>query len=582
MYNKFFGFKEKPFKLVPNPAYLFLSKSHEEALAYLNYAISQGDGFVKIIGEVGTGKTTLCRAFLESLNNCTEAAYIFNPKLGPKQLLKSIQDEFGLGSESDTIKDLIDDLNAFLMLKKGEGKKVVLLIDEAQNLSKNVLEQLRLLSNLETNQDKLLQIILVGQPELAEMLNTHELRQIGQRITLSYHLLPLSAKETKGYIEYRIGKAAQKQGVKFDVSALRQIYKFSRGIPRLINIVCDRSLLTAFVLNQTKISAAVARTAIQELASSGPAISFGKITSKKALVLLFALCVILLGVIFSQFVVFNRNPFSSHPKTENPKTTYPIRNPVPPAVIPQAPSADDTGVKQAAPPLPVTPSPAPVSHKIPSIKLTDYLKQMNARGSRAAALKYAFNLWNTPLEIKPYLSRIKDDKTFFDLCAKLNGFQILYSESGIRLLRSLDLPALFKFYPAKDALPGYLALHGLAENGVVFSDGEDYHSIHADWDELKLHWPVVAYIPWKNFLPFQGTIPTRTNTDSIATLKLFLYNLGFEHVIPNNDYDASTRALVKKIQAKYDIPADGVVGSLTKIILYRENEAFQMPRLTKK
>ncbi|MBC8463607.1 MAG: AAA family ATPase [Deltaproteobacteria bacterium] len=577
MYNKFFGFKEKPFKLVPNPAYLFLSKSHEEALAYLNYAISQGDGFVKIIGEVGTGKTTLCRAFLESLNHSTEAAYIFNPKLGPKQLLKSIQDEFGLGSESDTIKDLIDDLNAFLMLKKGEGKKVVLLIDEAQNLSKHVLEQLRLLSNLETNQDKLLQIILVGQPELAEMLNTHELRQIGQRITLSYNLLPLSAKETKGYIEYRIGKAAQKQVVKFDVSALRQIYKFSGGIPRLINIVCDRSLLTAFVLNQTKITAAVARTAIQELASSGSAVSFGKITSKKALSLLFALGVILLGVIFSQLMVFKRNPFSSHPKT-----IYPIRTPIPPPVVSQAPSANDAGVKRATPPLQVTPSPVSVSHKIPSIKLADYLKQLNARGSRAAALKHALGLWDTPLEIKPYLSRIKDDKAFFDLCAKLSGFQILYFESDIRLLRNLDLPALLQFYPAKGALPGYLALHGLAENGVVFSDGEDYHSIHAGWDELKLHWSGVAYIPWKNFLPIQGTIPTRTSTDSIATLKLFLHNLGFENVIPNNDYDASTRALVKKIQAKYDIPADGVVGSLTKIILYRENETFQMPKLTEK
>ena len=582
MYNKFFGFKEKPFKLVPNPAYLFLSKSHEEVLAYLNYAISQGDGFVKIIGEVGTGKTTLCRAFLESLNNYTEAAYIFNPKLSPKQLLKAIQDEFGIGSESDTIKDLIDDINAFLMLKKGAGKKVILLIDEAQDLSKNVLEQLRLLSNLETNQDKLLQIILVGQPELAEMLDTHELRQIGQRITLSYHLLPLSAKETKGYIEYRIGKAAQKKGVKFDGSALRQIYKFSGGIPRLINIVCDRSLLTAFVLNQKKISAAVARAAIRELAHSGSAVSFGKTTSKKVLVLLLALCVILIGVIFSQFVVFNRSPFINHPKTEKSKTTYPIRTPIPPPVIPQAPLADDAGVKQATLPLPATPSPVPVSHKTPSLKLADYLKQMNARGSRAAALKHAFNLWNTPLEIKPYLNSIKDDKTFFDLCAKLSGFQILYTESDIRLLKNLDLPALLKFYPADGALSGYLALHGLAENGVVFSDGEDHDSIHADWDELKLHWSGVAYIPWKNFLPFQGTIPTQTGTDSIATLKLFLHNLGFQHVIPNGDYDATTRSLVKKIQAKHGIPADGIVGSLTKIILYRENEAFQMPKLTKK
>ncbi|MCK5418202.1 MAG: AAA family ATPase, partial [Desulfobacterales bacterium] len=190
MYNKFFGFKEKPFKLVPNPAYFYLSKSHEEALAHLNYAMSQGDGFVEITGEVGTGKTTLCRAFLESLNGTVEAAYIFNPKLSPKQLLRTINEEFGIKSEGDNTKDLIDTLNIFLMQKKASGKKVILLIDEAQNLNRNVLEQLRLLSNLETNRDKLLQIILVGQPELSQILNSHELRQLGQRITLSYQLGP--------------------------------------------------------------------------------------------------------------------------------------------------------------------------------------------------------------------------------------------------------------------------------------------------------------------------------------------------------------------------------------------------------
>ena len=213
MYNKFFGFKEKPFKLVPNPAYFYLSKSHEEAMAHLNYAISQGDGFVEITGEVGTGKTTLCRTFLESLNGSVEAAYIFNPKMGPRQLLKTIIEEFGLQVRTDNTKDLIDLLNAFLIKKKASGKKVILLIDEAQNLNRNVLEQLRLLSNLETNRDKLLQIILVGQPELSEMLNSHALRQVGQRITLSYRLSPLTFNECKEYIQYRINIAAQKSAI---------------------------------------------------------------------------------------------------------------------------------------------------------------------------------------------------------------------------------------------------------------------------------------------------------------------------------------------------------------------------------
>ncbi|MGD9150561.1 MAG: AAA family ATPase, partial [Desulfobacterales bacterium] len=284
MYNKFFGFKEKPFKLVPNPAYFYLSKSHEEAMAHLNYAISQGDGFVEITGEVGTGKTTLCRTFLESLNGSVEAAYIFNPKMGPKQLLRTIIEEFGIQTLSDNTKDLIDMLNAFLIEKKASGKKVILLIDEAQNLNRNVLEQLRLLSNLETNRDKLLQIILVGQPELSEMLNSHALRQVGQRITLSYQLNPLTFNECKEYIQYRINIAAQKSAIKFDRGAYRHIFKYSKGIPRLINIVCDRSLLTAFVMNQVKISAHIARASVKELATRGQTKSYGINTGKWALI----------------------------------------------------------------------------------------------------------------------------------------------------------------------------------------------------------------------------------------------------------------------------------------------------------
>ena len=269
MYNKFFGFREGPFQLVPNPAYLFLSRSHEETMANLNYAIYQGEGFVEITGEVGTGKTTLCRAFLEKIENETEAAYIFNPKLDSMQLLKTINDEFGISSNKNTIKDLIDTLNIFLMKKKASGKNVVLIIDEAQNLSNEVLEQLRLLSNLETNQSKLLQIIMVGQPELKDMLDSHELRQLGQRINVSSHLLPLTAKETIEYIQHRIHIASRKPGTKFTRLAFYFIYKFSRGIPRLINIVCDRSLLTAYSLDQHNITAGIVRSSIRELTGRG-------------------------------------------------------------------------------------------------------------------------------------------------------------------------------------------------------------------------------------------------------------------------------------------------------------------------
>jgi len=293
MYNSFFGFKERPFQLVPNPAYLYLSRSHEEAMAHLVYAISQGDGFVEITGEVGTGKTTLCRAVLENLDQDTEAAYIFNPKLDSIQLLRAISDEFGVSSSGESVKELIDTLNAFLMKKKMEGKKVVLIIDEAQNLNNDVLEQLRLLSNLETTTSKLIQIILVGQPELGEMLDSHELRQLGQRITLSCYLTPLSYKETKEYIFHRIHVASQKSDVRFTRAALRAIYKYSGGIPRLINISCDRALLTAFGLDRKKISGPVARASIKELAARGD-VNQGRLQRRKRLSLSVG---VLLGVL---------------------------------------------------------------------------------------------------------------------------------------------------------------------------------------------------------------------------------------------------------------------------------------------
>jgi general secretion pathway protein A len=265
MYNFFFGLKENPFKLVPNPAYLFLSKSHEEALAHLTYAVAQGEGFMEITGEVGTGKTTLCRAFLENLDHHTTAAYIFNPNLNSLQLLKAINDEFGISSNSDNIKNLIDALNSFLIKQKKKGRSTILLIDEAQNLTNEVLEQLRLLSNLETTKDKLLHIILVGQPELEEKLNSYELRQLEQRISLSCRLIPLSFKEVQDYIWHRIHIASEKTDISFEPAAYRSIYKYSRGVPRLINIVCDRALLTAFGLDVQKITKDIVETAIKEL-----------------------------------------------------------------------------------------------------------------------------------------------------------------------------------------------------------------------------------------------------------------------------------------------------------------------------
>ena len=572
MYNKFFGFKEKPFKLVPNPAYFYLSKSHEEAMAHLNYAISQGDGFVEITGEVGTGKTTLCRTFLESLNGTVEAAYIFNPKLGPKQLLKTINEEFGINTQESDTKDLIDRLNAFLMQKKASGKKVILLIDEAQNLNRNVLEQLRLLSNLETNRDKLLQIILVGQPELSEILNSHALRQVGQRITLSYQLRPLTGTECKEYIHYRIGIAAQKTAIKFDRSAYRQIYKYSKGIPRLINIVCDRALLTAFVLNQFKITTRIAKESIKELATRGRAKNYGLATGKWVLMSLSFLSIVFLGVILYQPI---KDKIITTLETSDVSETPPVSQ----ADVADTQTADSVAEAETAE-QPDSAAAPQTKNNIATISLAEYLMNMDGRSSRQPALRHATKLWKTGTQFAPYLKDIDDDQTYFRLSAKSSGMFIHRIETDMALLKKLNLPAILEFYPPGSPSPGYLTLSQIDGDKIILQGKDENEWIVTGLEELEFYWSGVAYLPWKNFHSIWGTIPAQSYKDSVITLKLLLQDLGFENVSIDDKYDGLTRHAVETIQAKYGIPVDGYVGPLTKIILYKEKDSLEMPQLT--
>ena len=591
MYEKFFSFSEKPFKLVPNPAYLFLSKSHEEALAHLNYALAQGDGFVEITGEVGTGKTTLCRAFLENLDNNTIAAYIFNPRLGPKQLIKTINDELGIKYDTDNTKDLIDKLNAFLMRQKAASKKVILLIDEAQNLSRNILEQLRLLSNLETSKEKLLQIILVGQPELSDILDSHELRQLGQRITLRYHLTPLTYKETVEYIKYRINIAARKAGIKFDRSAYRQIYRYSGGIPRVINISCDRSLLTAFGLSQRKISGSIARTSIKELKSRGAKKKHDLIYGNKAIIIFAVLALILIGVSYRQTLVQWIEPSfndTAPPMVETSPAVEPGDGDMSLAADDEETNSIITDLEndEMAGPgqIPVLenqpPEDIPAAEQVATMDLMEYLAAMDIKSSRSIALKQVMELWQTAVEIKPYLNTLDDDQAFFRLTAKPSGIFIHRLETDMDLLKRLNLPAILECYPPGSNEAAYLALSKIDGDKLFLGSAVQKRMVETDINEINFSWSGIAYLPWKNFLSIWGTIPTRASKDSIITLKLLLNDLGFDNVAMNEEYDRWTRSAVEEVQAKYGIPVDGYVGPLTKIILYREKNIFDMPHLT--
>jgi general secretion pathway protein A len=266
MYLEFFRLKEFPFNITPDPRYLYLSRQHREAYHHVMYGIAQRKGFILLTGEVGSGKTTLCRAVLANVGSKTKTALILNPCLNDTQLLRAILGDFGLPSRGLDRLGYIERLNKFLLERAEAGDNVALLIDEAQNLSPALMEQVRLLSNLETDTQKLLQIVLIGQPELEERVASPALRQLRQRITIRYHLRALSEAETAAYIVHRLKMAGAEDGaVTFDPKAIRLAHRYAQGIPRLINAVCDSALLAAYVANSPVVDAACMKRAIAHL-----------------------------------------------------------------------------------------------------------------------------------------------------------------------------------------------------------------------------------------------------------------------------------------------------------------------------
>ncbi|MCP5209063.1 MAG: AAA family ATPase [Hahellaceae bacterium] len=267
MYLEYFALNEFPFSIAPDPKYLFLSERHKEALAHLLYGVRGQGGFILLTGEVGTGKTTVCRSFLEQLPEATDVAYIVNPKLSARELLAAICDELKIDDKVlknlCTVKNYTDAINQYLLSAHAKGRHTVLIIDEAQNLSVDVLEQIRLLTNLETSEKKLLQIVLLGQPELKELVAKPVLRQLSQRITARYHLGPLERSEVKAYIRLRLNVAGRLAPL-FSDAAIQKVYKLSRGIPRLINLICDRSLLAAYAGEYSEVTPALVKSAAKE------------------------------------------------------------------------------------------------------------------------------------------------------------------------------------------------------------------------------------------------------------------------------------------------------------------------------
>jgi len=323
MYQEFYGLRENPFALTPDPQFLYLSESHRTAIDSLLYGIEQREGFIVITGDIGTGKTTICRALLKRLDKNVKTAVIFNSFLTEEELLESILLDFGFTSKGRTKKgrtkkERIDALNKLLIYLLSKGKNAVLIIDEAQNLSIPVLEQIRMLSNLETEKEKLLQIILLGQLELDQKLQSSELKQLSQRIAIRHHLLPLTPTEIESYIYQRLMVAGSQGSITFLKSALNEIYKFSKGSPRLINLLCGRALLGSFVEQTYHIDKGIIKKAMDSLLgeeqSPKPFYSFSLTKSLPSfrIVLLSIFAFLLVGMLLT-----NQGYFNSFQNTKN-------------------------------------------------------------------------------------------------------------------------------------------------------------------------------------------------------------------------------------------------------------------------
>ncbi|ACN13794.1 putative general secretion pathway protein A [Desulforapulum autotrophicum HRM2] len=575
MYNTYFGFKEKPFKLVPNPEFLFLGKSHEEALAHLTYATTQGDGFVEITGEAGTGKTTLCRVFLENLDPGVDAAFIFNTNLDALGLLRAVNKELAIDATADTPTELVETLNHFLVENSRRGRSVILLIDEAQNLSIETLEQLRMLSNLETTKNKLIQIILVGQPELETLLGSHALRQLGQRINLSCRLLPMSLNETRAYINHRVNVASRREANLFAPGAQRSIYRYSGGIPRLINIACDRALVVAYSQNRPRIARSTARLAIHELSSRGQGRRPALATAGRFLLPGLIALVIGLLVFHRQisFLPFSSPPLSVQNAQQSTGTDVPVNLPL------STPSPTMDTLLPIVPGIKKKVTQGPIRYQK---TVRHYLAENSPTATRETTLGRVISIWKQQITptITPMVSQIQADHDFFKIGAMEQGLAVIRLKQDVSIIKALNLPVILPFILPDQNTKGYLLVSAIADqNEWIITAGEALDACRILPETLAPFLTGMAYIPFRESPGLSGIISKRSPGSQIINLKLLLKAIGFQGINLTADYDDRVKQAIIEIQSENGITVDGLAGPMTRILLYNRVSSFSTPHL---
>ncbi len=535
MYLSYFGLTEAPFSIAPDPRYLYMSQRHQEALAHLLYGVTGEGGFVLLTGEVGAGKTTVCRCLLEQIPESCDVAYIFNPKLTVEELLSTICAEFRIACPpgNTSIKVFVDHINEHLLDAHARGRHAVLIIDEAQNLSADVLEQMRLLTNLETNERKLLQIILIGQPELADMLARPELRQLAQRIVARYHLGPLSRQEVAAYVEHRLQVAGTQRQL-FPAALISRLHRLSGGVPRVINVLCDRALLGAYAQSRDRVDRATLKQAAREVfpQSARPGNRLGRA---------FAAGLVLLAGGAAAVLLYQQGqprPAAPPAMSSNAKTKT-------------ADHAARVPAGQALPAVLEWPSDQPRSQ------------------SEALAYAAVFRAWGV-------------DVQGADACrqAQGQGFRCRTARGGLDDLRELNRPAVLRLRDDQGH-EFYAALTRLGPVSATFTVGTATRRVALG--ALAAQWTGDYSLPWRAPAVVQGTLRPGDKGPAVGWVIDHVARVQGRQPAANADpvYDDDLTRQVKRFQLSHGLVPDGDVGPRTLIRLVSETDDAA-PRLVAK
>lgn len=573
LYLQFFGLNEAPFSITPDPAFVYLSAAHRDALAHLLYGVGQGGagGFVQLTGEVGTGKTTLSRCLLEQVPEDTRVALILNPLMTPRELLATICEELGIETEgiTDSNKAMIDSLNRYLLDQHAQGRRVVVVIDEAQNLSPEALEQVRLLTNLETAKNKLLQMVLLGQPELRALLQRQSLRQLSQRITARYHLAPLGPEETHAYVRHRL-KVAGATHIPFRRSALRALYQRSAGVPRLINIIADRALVGAYAKESRNIGARLVHDAANEVQSSEARVRsnhVGWIMSTASVAALVAVTLAIWGM--PDFFPIRTPPgneaveeiLAEQPDAKPVQTASAKEQEAQVAIANSVGGVEHESVLREEPiEASAVSTDSPFAENVGPASSLDasWLDRQHAMSWKAIA-----TLWHDP-ENADNIQLACDG-------VQGTGYGCWRNNGSWARVQQLGLPVLLVL---QDEEPRYLLLRGMNGEGLLV--GDEQSSMEVSRSALESRWLGEFVVPWPQAPDWPLQIK-RGESGAAVDIIMDMASLADPAWHGEGVFDQNFESWLMAFQRRHGLKADGIVGPNT--LLYLMAPTISQPRL---